>query len=173
MQNGKDTILLVQAVDAALGTDGFVIGHLTENSYSIENEIVDEQTKFGRIVAYGNNSESFEFTAYGEKGDPGQKAVLDAIKNKKQLKVWEVDLNQNENLMHDAVFAFCVVESVEKSSPGEGFQEVSATVQVIGSSQEGEIDPLPPEVIAFAQYAFEAPGTTTGEFPDNEPAPTP
>lgn len=166
MQNGKDTILLVQSTDAALAAAGLVIANLTENSYSIENDVLDESTKFGRIVGYGQNSESFEFTAYGEAGDPGQKAVLDAIKKKKQLKVWEVDINTNANDKHDAVFAYTIVESVERSAAQDGFVEVSATVQVIGSSQEGEIDALPQDLIDFAKYGFEAPGSKTGEFPD-------
>ncbi len=172
MQQGKDSILLVQATDAALAAQGLLIGNLTENTYSIENEIIDEATKFGRIVGYGQNSESFEFTAYGETGDPGQKAVLDAIKNKKQIKVWEVDLNLNAGGKHPAVFGYCIVESVERSSPQDGFQEVSATVQVIGQTQEGEIDPLPAEMIEFARYGFEEPGATTGEFPDQTAATT-
>ncbi|MFL0365380.1 phage major tail protein, TP901-1 family [Pseudobacillus sp. 179-B 2D1 NHS] len=171
MQQGKDTILLVQSTDAALAAQGTLIGNLTENSYSIENEIVDEQTKFGRIVGYGQNSESFEFSAYGETGDPGQKAVIDAIKKKKQLKVWEVDINQNANGKHNAVFAYCIVESVEKSNPQDRFTEVSATVQVIGQTQEGELDPLPPEMIEFARYGFEAPGEATGEFPNQKTTP--
>jgi len=171
MQNGKDTILLVQATNSALNSDGFVIGNLTENSYSIENEIVDEQTKFGRILAYGQNSESFEITAYGETGDPGQKAILDAIKNKKQLKVWEVNLNLNANGKHDTNFAYTIVESVEKSSPQDGFEEISATLQVLGSSQTGELDPLPAEVIEFARYGFETPGEATGEFPGQTTTP--
>jgi len=171
MQQGKDTILLVQSTDAALAAQGMLIGNLTENSYSIENEIVDEQTKFGRIVGYGQNSESFEFSAYGETGDPGQKAVLDAIKKKKQLKVWEVDINKNASGKHNAVFAYCIVESVEKSNPQDGFTEVSATVQVIGQTQEGELDPLPPEMIEFARYGFEAPGAAKGEFPNQKTTP--
>ncbi|WP_191556612.1 phage major tail protein, TP901-1 family [Metabacillus idriensis] len=173
MQNGKDTILLVQSTDAALASAGLLIGNLTENTYSIENEILDESTKFGRIVGYGQNSESFEFTAYGETGDPGQKAVLDAIKNKKQLKVWEVDINLNDAGKHDAVFAYTIVESVERSAPQDGFVEVSATVQVIGDSQEGEIEALPAELIEFARYGFEAPGESTGEFPDQTTTVTP
>jgi TP901-1 family phage major tail protein len=173
MQNGKDTILLVQSTDAALAAAGLLIGNLTENTYSIENEILDESTKFGRIVGYGQNSESFEFTAYGETGDPGQKAVLDAIKKKKQLKVWEVDINLNEAGKHDAVFAYTIVESVERSAPQDGFVEVSATVQVIGDSQEGEIEALPPELIEFARYGFEAPGEKTGEFPEQTSTVTP
>lgn len=171
MQNGKDTILLVQSTDAALAAAGLLIGNLTENTYSIENEILDESTKFGRIVGYGQNSESFEFTAYVETGDPGQKAVLDAIKKKKQLKVWEVDLNLNASGKHDAVFAYTIVESVEKSAPQDGFVEISATVQVIGDSQDGEITALPPELIEFARYGFEAPGAKTGEFPDQTATP--
>lgn len=164
MQNGKDTVLLVQLADAALGSDGFLIGNLTENSYSMENELVDEQTKFGRILAYGQSSESFEITAYGDKTDPGQKDILGAIRNEKQLKVWEVDLELNANNKHDALFAYTLVESVEKSNPGDGFQEISATLQVIGKSQTGELPPLPTEVIEFARYNFEEPGEKSGEF---------
>ncbi|MFJ7647713.1 phage major tail protein, TP901-1 family [Lysinibacillus sp. NPDC097279] len=164
MQNGKDTVLLVQVATNTLGADGFLIGNLTENSYSMENELVDEQTKFGRILAYGQSSESFEITAYGDKTDPGQKAILDAIRNEKQLKVWEVDLSLNAAGKHDAIFAYTLVESVEKSSPGDGFQEISATLQVIGKSQPGELEPLPSEVIEFARYGFEAPGQKSGEF---------
>lgn len=171
MQNGKDTILLVQSTNAALAAAGLLIGNLTENTHSIENAVLDESTKFGRIVGYGQNSESFEFTAYGETGDPGQKAVMDAIKNKRQLKVWEVDINLNEAGKHDAVFAYTIVESVEKSAPQDGFVEISATVQVIGDSQEGEIAALPPELIEFARYGFEAPGAKTGEFPDQTATP--
>jgi len=170
MQNGKDTILLVQSTDAALAAEGLVIGHLTDNSYSIENDIIDETTKFGRLVGYGQNKESFEFTAYGDSTDAGQKAVLDAIKNKKQLKVWEVDINLNATGKHNSVFAYVIVESVEKSA-SEGFVEISATVQVIGSTQEGELTALPPEVIEFATYGFEAPGAATGEFPEQTTTP--
>ncbi|WP_099049170.1 hypothetical protein [Cytobacillus oceanisediminis] len=77
-----------------------------------------------------------------------------------------MDLNLNEAGKHPTVFGYCIVESAEKSSPQDGFVEVSATVQVIGSTQEGEIDPLPAEMIEFARYGFEAPGTSTGEFPE-------
>ncbi|MGE7940623.1 phage major tail protein, TP901-1 family [Lysinibacillus xylanilyticus] len=168
MQNGKDTVLLVQLATNALGEDGFLIGHLTENTHSMENELVDEQTKFGRIVAYGQSSESFEVTMFGDKNDPGQKAILDAIRKKVQLKVWEVDLNVVKNDtdedVHNAIFAYTLVESVEKSSPGDSFQEISGTLQVIGESKEGQLPKLPDSVREFATYGFEAPGEKTGEF---------
>jgi TP901-1 family phage major tail protein len=165
MQNAKDSILLIQATDAPLASAASVIGNLTENSYSIENEITDEKTKFGRLVGYGQNSESFEFSAYVETGDAGQAAILSAIKNKKQIKVWEVDLNLNATGKHVANFGYCIVESVEKSASQEGFVEYSGTMQVIGETQPGELTALPAEVIEFAKYGFETPGESTGEFP--------
>ena len=160
MNQGKNTVLIVQPIDAVIGDPGLAIAHLTENSYSIENEILDEQTKMGRIVEYGQNSESFELTAYGKTGDAGQQAVLDAIKQKKKLKVWEVDLVKNANDAYDANYAMCVVESAEKDNPSDGFQEVTATLQVVGESVAGELTTVPAELLAVASYDFETPGET-------------
>lgn len=168
MQQGKDTVLAVQDVTAALGEGGHIIKGLTENSYSIENDMIDESTKFGRIVGYGQNSETFEVTAYGEKGDLGQKALMDAIKNKRQIKLWEIDISANETGDHDAMFAFCIVESIEKSYPQDGFMEISATLQVIGGTAEGKYPALSPEEVEFATYGFEVPGESTGEFPEQK-----
>lgn len=160
LQNGKDTILLVQPEEAPVDSDALVVAEQTEGTYSIENELIDEQSKMGRILAYGNNSESFELTAYGTKGDPGQQATLSAIKKKKKLKVWEVDLVENAEGAYDAVFAYCLVESVEKSSPGDNFIEVSATLQVEGESVEGALTTLPEGVTQKSSYEFETPGET-------------
>lgn len=163
LKNGKDTILLVQPVDAAYGTAALVIANQTESSYSIENDIKDEQTKFARIVGYGNSSESFEVTAFGAKNDPGQQAVIQAIENKKMLKVWEVDTTLDEDEKHDAKFAYVIVESAERSNSQDGYEEITATLQVYGKAQDGKIDKLPIEVIEFGQYGFEKPGEYTGE----------
>lgn len=156
MLNGKDTILLVQPVNDTNGE--LIIANLTENSYSIENDLIDEQTKMGRILAYGQNSESFELTAYGERGDAGQEAVLNAIKNKEEIKVWEVDTVANGTGNYDAVFAYCLVESAEKSNPNDSFQEITATLQVRGESQEGELTSLPAG-LTTSPYPFEEPDT--------------
>lgn len=158
VQSGKNTILLVQPIDNTIGDEGLLVAELTENSYSIENEIIDEMTKMGRIVEYGENSESFELTAYASKGDPGQQAILNAIKQKKKLKVWEVDKVENGTGAYDARFAICIVESVEVDH-GDSFSELSATLQVYGSSVEGELVTLP-TAATEAPYDFETPGET-------------
>lgn len=166
MNKGKDTIYLVQRAKDALGTAAYLIANQTEGSYSIETEIIDEQTKFGRLVDYGNTSESFDLSMYGQTGDAGQKAILDAIKNKEQLKVWEVNINKNTNGKYDSNFAYTIVESVERSGETDGFEELSTTLQVIGQTQAGELDTVdvPDEIVEFALYGFEKPGEFTGEY---------
>lgn len=158
MINGKDTILLVQPYSASNG--GLVVAELTENSHTIENELIDEQTKMGRILAYGQNSEAFELTAFGKRKDEGQKAVLNAIKNKEKLKVWEVDTVTNGTDGFDAAYAECFVESVEKSNPNDSFQEVTASLQVEGQSVDGVLTTLPAGATGNESgYAFEEPST--------------
>ncbi|MGG3573409.1 phage major tail protein, TP901-1 family [Bacillus gobiensis] len=165
-QTGRNSILMVQEIDAIIGSDAFVLGYVTEHSHSISNEIANEATKSGRVKDYGDNDESFDTTMYVEKGDSGQNAIKQGIKQKKKLKLWEVDINKNANGQHNATFAYVVAESYEKSSPSDGFEEISSTLQVIGESQEGELPPLPPEVIEFGKYGFETPGET------GQPAPS-
>lgn len=169
---GKDSVLLVQGTGAALLEQGYLIGGSTEHTHNKENELIDENTKFGRILGYGQTTENFDMTAYGDTEDAGQNVIIDAIDNKVQVKIWEVNLKLNANGKHDSIFAYGLVENVEKSAPQDGFVEITSTVQVIGKSVKGEIDPLPPELIAFAQYGFEAPGEKTGEFlGGSEPTP--
>ncbi|WP_421927415.1 phage major tail protein, TP901-1 family [Lysinibacillus capsici] len=166
--NGKDSLLLVQPTDNALGAEGFLIGDQTEHTHSYERELTDEQTKFGRILGPGQLSESLDVTFYGSTDDPGQAAVLDAIQKGTQLKVWEVEKHLNKNGKHNSLFAYTYVESLEKSAPTDGFLEISATLQVLNTSKQGELNPLPDDVLNFGDYDFEAPGEKTGEFNGEE-----
>lgn len=166
--NGKDSLLLVQPTDNALGAEGFLIGDQTEHTHSYERELTDEQTKFGRILGPGQLSESLDVTFYGSTDDLGQAAVLDAIQKGTQLKVWEVEKHLNKNGKHNSLFAYTYVESLEKSAPTDGFLEISATLQVLNTSKQGELNPLPDDVLNFGDYDFEAPGEKTGEFNGEE-----
>ncbi|MBU5250502.1 phage major tail protein, TP901-1 family [Lysinibacillus capsici] len=166
--NGKDSLLLVQPTNNALAADGFLIGDQTEHTHSYERELTDEQTKFGRILGPGQLSESLDVTFYGNTDDPGQAAVLDSIVKGTQLKIWEVEKLLNKNGKHNALFAYTYVESLEKSAPTDGFLEISATLQVLNTSKQGELNPLPDAVLNFGDYDFEAPGEKTGEFNGEE-----
>ncbi len=159
--SGKNIVYLVQAINDTSGA--IVPGFQTEGTFSSENELMDEQTKQGRVLAYGNDTESFEITLYSEQGDEGQQAIKDAKRNKEELKVWEANVLKNDNESHDARFAYCLIESLEESNASDGFVEMSVTLQVRGQSQEGELTSLPSGAIEAAQYTFEEPdsGTTT------------
>lgn len=154
--NGKDIVNFVRPLGAT--TEALYIKSSTENTHSIENELIDEQTKDGRIVDYGQNSESFEFTAFGERNDPGQMAIIDAIRNKEVLEYWQVDRVKNDQDSYDALFAQVVVESVEETN-GDSFQELSGTLQVIGEAQKGTVTTLP-AMPSSSQYPFEEPSAT-------------
>lgn len=157
---GKKIIYLVQSVNATIGSDALLPGFQTEGTWTRENEIIDEQTKQGRIVDYGNDSENFELTLYAGAGDAGQQAIEDAYEDKDQIKVWRVNLDLNANGKHDARFGYAIIENLELSEPTDGFVEISTTLPIIGVTQKGELDPLPAELIEAAQYAFETPGET-------------
>lgn len=163
MKNGKDTILLIQEIDAEYGDAAVVVANQTESTYAIENDVKDEQTKFGRVVGYGNNSESYEYAAYGERNDPGQMGIFRAIEERKHLKLWEIDVSLDAQNQHDAMFAYVIVESAERSNAQDGYEEISGTFQVYGKAQRGKIDKLPLAVIEFGQYGFEKPGEFKGE----------
>lgn len=158
--SGKKIIYLVQAEDATVGSDALLPGFQTEGTWTRENEIVDEQTKQGRIVDYGVDNETFELTLYAAAGDSGQNAIEESYDEKKQIKVWRVNLDKNAAGKHDARFGMAIIESIEISEPSDGFVEISVTLPVIGKTQKGELEPLPADLIEAAQYEFEQPGDT-------------
>jgi TP901-1 family phage major tail protein len=158
--SGKKVIYLVQAANAVIGSSAILPANQTEGNWTQEQEMVDEQTKSGRVVGYGPKSENFELTLYAEQGDAGLEAIQWTYDNEKQLKVWRVEVDLNENQKHNARFGFTIIESIEMSEPSDGFVEVSVTLPVVGKTQAGELEPLPAEILEAAAYDFETPGET-------------
>jgi TP901-1 family phage major tail protein len=158
--SGKKVIYLVQAANAPIGSEALLPAHQTEGTWNREHEMVDEQTKSGRVVGYGSKSETFELTLYAEQGDEGQEAIEWTYDNEEQLKVWRVEIDLNANGKHNARFGYTIIENIETSEPTDGFVEMSTTLPVIGQTVKGELDPLPAELIEAAMYEFETPGET-------------
>ena len=156
--SGKDFLYLVQAINDTSGA--LVPGFQTEGTHSAENELMDEQTKQGRVLAYGNDTESFELTMYAERDDAGQTAIEDARDNKEEIKLWEVDTLGGGTGPYPSRFAYCLIESAERTNATDSFVELSVTFQVRGSSQKGELTALPAGALEAAQYTFEEPDTT-------------
>ncbi|PAF13703.1 phage major tail protein, TP901-1 family [Shouchella clausii] len=167
MRSGSDSFLLFQSTSAAIGDPGAVLGFETEMTWGFENEILDEMSKEGRVVGYGDTSESVEFTAYHDTQDPAQNAVMSALENKEQVKVWKVDKQKNANGKHSARFAYAIVESMEMTAASDGFQEYTGSLQVLGNSKKGELDKIPEKILSGLNYSFEEPGEYTGEIGKN------
>ncbi|WP_102335747.1 phage major tail protein, TP901-1 family [Salimicrobium jeotgali] len=154
--SGKDIHTFIQPVGATNGA--LIIKNETENTHSIENELMDEQTKLGRILEYGNNTESFETTAYGEKNDEGQMALINAIKKKEKLDVWRV--NTSGEGPYPATYGRVLVESAEKTGASDSFEEVTATMQVEGETVDDELTALPDAFSTASTITFKQPDTT-------------
>lgn len=157
--SGKHIIGLIQALDAATGSSALLPMFQTDASHTFGGDLADEQTKNGRILDYATDQEDADITFFMAQDDEAEKLLKDSKKNHKKLKYWEVNVNTNANGKHDATFAYIVLDDLSFSYPQDGFVEVKAKIQIIGQSQDGEID-LDPEIVEAAQYAFESPGET-------------
>ncbi|MDA1478361.1 phage major tail protein, TP901-1 family [Bacillus changyiensis] len=162
---GKKIVYLVQASSAPVGSKGLLVAHQTEGTWTREQEMVDEQTKTGRIVGYGSKSETFELTFYEEDGDDGQKALEWTYDNESELKVWRVNLNQkNANGKYNARFGYTIIENLESSEPADGFVEINTSLPVLVRTVPGELE-LPDNFVETAlNILWENPGDTTGGF---------
>lgn len=166
---------MVQASDSTLGSDGLVIGDVTEGGHTITNEFVDRirAGKTGRT--YGANAEEFTFTANKIEDDEGQAEVKRAIKQKKQLKVWFVPRRVSQVTIGDAVekvaghddviFGYTIVSEIGHSFDDEE-DTVEYTLVVHYETAEGTLPKLPDSVLnpSSVQVEFETPGEYTGEF---------
>lgn len=150
--SGKRVIYLVQVP----GEETLLPAFQTEGTFSSEQEMVDEQTKSGRVVGYGSKSETFELTFYAGQGDAGQNAIQKAYDEELDLKIWRAELDKNKNEKHNARFGFTIIESIETSDPTDGFVEISVSLPVLGKTVTGELNPLPLDLIEAAEtYDFE------------------
>jgi len=156
---GKDVLYLVQPLNATIGSDALLPGQQTDGGWTVEGDLIDEQTKTGRIVDYGTDNESVDLTLYAVKGDEGQEAIRESKRTHQKIKIWRVEIPLNDNGKHDTYFGYGVIESIE-TSESDSFVELSVSVQIDGQMQPGEIDPLPADLIEAAQYDFEEPGET-------------
>ena len=150
--SGKSIIYLLQIP----GEETLLPAYQTEGSWNREKELIDEQTKSGRIVGSGTNSETIELTFYAGQDDEGQEAIERAYDEDLEVKIWRVDTKLNATNKHNARFAMAIIESMELSDPTEGFVEGTVSFPVLGQSVKGELDPLPAGLIeAASAYAFE------------------
>lgn len=159
-------VVLVQAASSVLGSDGLVIGDVTEGGHNITNEIVDRirAGKTGR--GYGANAEEFTFTANKIEDDVGQQEVENAIRKKEQLKVWFVPKRVVDGKHKNVIFGYTYVSEIDHSFDDEE-DTVEYTLAVHYETAKDSLPKLPDSVLnpsTVADVEFEAPGEYTGSY---------
>lgn len=137
---------------------------------TLGGETIDEQTKMGRILEKSTDEHSIELTQYFVAGDPAIKIVEDAQINGSSVKVWRViaDKSASEgetpSITYPAHFGYGKVDEFS-TKDGEGFVEVSYTLNIVGSLKRG-MYPLTDEDLSMIEsvYEYQNPGETTGDF---------
>lgn len=156
-------ILLLQVTDNALGEDALVPGLQRDLEHNFEPTLTTEGSKMGTLTSKGATAETISAAFLLKKGDVGQKEIRRAARENRELKIWIVDTDKNENDKYDATFAYCVLGALTYTYPYEGVEEISTELTVQIQSVDGEFDELPEYMEEFAAYGFELPGEYSGE----------
>lgn len=160
-------IALALPASAPLSAEALVVGDMTEGSHTITNELV-ESVKGGKTdYEYGANAEEYGFTANRIPDDEGQEALIQAIRNKEQIRIWLADRrivkDDADADAHKTVFGYAVV-----GEAGHSFDLEEDTIEFTGNfkfeSAEGYLPKLPDSVLdpSTVTVEFETPGEYTG-----------
>lgn len=167
---GNRVWYFIQGVDEPVGSEATLPAYQTDGGMSLGGETIDEQTKMGRILEKSTDEHSVELTQYFVANDPSQQIVEDAQISGKSVKVWRVIVDESAaegetpSRTYPAHFGYGKVDSLE-TTEGEGFVEVSYTLNIVGSLKRGMF-PLTDEEVAMIEaiYEYQNPGETTGDF---------
>ncbi|MFI3605673.1 phage major tail protein, TP901-1 family [Vagococcus fluvialis] len=169
----KKVWYFIQSVDVPIGSPALLPAFQTEGGVTYGGENIDEQTKMGRIIQKATDEHAIELTQYYVSGDDAIKAVKDAKKTGKSVKVWRVEIDpdaakpvegKTDVKNYPAEFGYGMPDEIEISD-GDELVEASYTLNIIGSLQSG-LFPLSDKDIAAIEvlYQYQNPGETTGDF---------
>lgn len=168
---GNRVWYFVQGIDEPIGSEATLPAYQTDGGMTLGGEMIDEQTKQGRILEKESDEHSVELTQYFVAGDPSIKIVEDAQNSGDSVKVWRVVADKSAaeegepgSKTYPAHFGYGKVEDLE-TTEGEGFVEVSYTLNIVGALKRGR-HALTDEDLAMIEsvYEYQEPGETTGDF---------
>lgn len=169
----KKVWYFLQSVDAPIGSPALLPAFQTEGGVTYGGENIDEQTKMGRIIVKSTDEHSIELTQYFVPGDDAIKAVIDAKKTGKSVKVWRVEVDpetakpaegETGVKLYPAQFGYGMPDEPEISD-GDDLVEASYTLNIIGSLKDGEFPLSDADISSIeALYEYQNPGETTGDY---------
>lgn len=159
---GMKKVLFFQSMDDATSNGNDLrLAFQTEHTLSMEREEIDELTKDGRLKDTGDISASIELTSYVAENDATYELLKKSFKDNALIQAWEVDVTDATDGEYPATYVQGKLTNFEVSSSADGFAELSTTIAVNLTPQEGFVT-LTPEEFTAVQYAFKDFGEAAG-----------
>lgn len=176
---GKHFIVGIQGIEK--NDPLYILGLQEDSTLTRGGDLLDEQSKQGRILQGGTHEDTISLDKYIAVKDSGYEALKSWKQSDKQFKVWQTDItpqeadpvkiegsNDDKDTMrtYPAEFGFAYGGDLELSAPKDGLAEVSIEAQIIGQLTSGRM-PLSDATVAFAKETsvYQNPGDTIGEYP--------
>lgn len=169
--SGSQVYYFIQSIDAPIGSNAYLPAYRTDGGTTLGGDFLDEQSQQGRVLRKGADEHEIELTTYFVPADESNKIITDAQKNGKSVKVWEVTVDESvvegegDDTTYPAKFGYGKVSEYELSAGIGDLAEVSYTLGIVGSLQDGRF-PLTEEDITVLEnvYGYQNPGETTGDY---------
>lgn len=169
--DGKQIFYFTQSVLAPLGSPALMPAHQTGGSMTLGGEMLDEQTKTGRILKKTSNEHNIELTQYFAPTDQSVQDTEEAQAEGRSQKIWRVIIDESvaetgegEAKLYPAKFGYGKVGEISIED-GDELVEVTYEFNIVDSLKDGKF-PLTDEDIAVINslYEYQNPGDTTGDY---------
>lgn len=175
--NAKRVWYFLQSVDAPIDSPALLPAFQTEGTTTYGGDVIDEQTKMGRIIQKSTDEQNIDLTQYFVSGDESIDIIKKSKTEGKSVKVWRVEVDESQAVVegdhnaYPAEFGYGLVDELELSD-GDDFVEASYTLNIVGTLREGTF-PLSDEDIDMISnmYEYQRPGETTGDYDDIQTKP--
>lgn len=153
---GKRLVYLYRVLSTASSKAGAALAFTTENSRSVSKDADSTSTKDGSIRTPGTAEVEITATSILAKGDTLINELESAMHDDSLIEIWETNLDEpasaGPNKFKGRYFQGYLT-SLEKSSPSDGFVEVSLTFGINGEGVDGEVT-VTTEQQEAAAYVF-------------------
>lgn len=153
---GKKIVYLFRIFSEATTTTGKTMAFTTENERTKSKDADSTETKDGSIRTPGASEMEITATCILSTGDTMISKLEKAMDDDALIEIWEANLSEpassGENKFKGRYFQGYITE-IGKSSPADGFVEVSLTFGINGSGAEGDVT-VTTEQQEEASYVF-------------------
>lgn len=159
---GKKIVYLFRLFSEASTTAGAIMAFTTENERTKSKDADTTETKDGSIRTPGASEMEITATCILSTGDTMVSKLEKAMDKDELIEIWEANLAEKaesgENKFKGMYFQGYITE-ISKSSPSDGFVEISLTFGINGSGAEGDVT-VTSDQQEVASYVFK--DTTQG-----------